>query len=212
MTPAWILDSVAALMLATTSVSGARLVLTGPRRDMPALTDTVAGLAYLLTGIAIAGVLAAGLRVLPRSDWTGVFALLTAWFAVQVARDSRARGVREGPANVGLLLLSAAMLYIYGAMATTASGSTAMAGMAAPPAGSVSQAPQYPTLGFVVGLVLIGYTMWDLDRASGRRVGLTGDGTSSGRRSGLLLSSASADYCRIATCVAVSFTLFTTIR
>jgi hypothetical protein len=214
MIPAWVPDSAAGLVLAAAALSGARLLLTRPPRDGTEVADAVAGVAYLLTGTAIAGVLAAGLRVLPRGEWEAVFALLTAWFAVQVARDARTKAARIAPESLGLLVLNAGMLYVFGALATTTSAGTGMAAMAAAQAGQVTQTLQYPTLAFVFGLVLVGYTIWYLDRASGERGDLAGASRlaegSSVRVRAILLSSSLAACCQTAIFLTISFTLFTT--
>ncbi len=85
MTPAWLLDAVAALMLVVAAMSAARLA-----RGRVIDTD----LAHLLMAVAMAGMLAPSLRTLPDVPWEIIFGLLAAWFAVRVAGDARANGVR----------------------------------------------------------------------------------------------------------------------
>ncbi len=165
--PAWILDIFAALMLAVAAVSAARLVAQRPwqrgRRTIIADID----IAHLLMAIAMAGMLAASLRTLPNDAWDVTFAALTAWFAYHVARDARAVGVRalSGGRCAPHLVHSAAMLYMFVAVAVAApaAGGSGMSGMG----GSGMQTLSLPSLAFLFALILIGYSIWDLDQLSG---------------------------------------------
>jgi len=168
MTPAWILDILAALMLVVAGVSAGRLVAAQPWQRGSVFTDT--DVAHLLMAIAMAGMLASSLTTLPNAAWDVIFALLTAWFAVRVVRDASANGVRAlaGGHCAPHLVHSAAMLYMFEALAAPAGGA-GMSGMGS--SGSAMQTLRYPTLAFVFALILIGYTIWDLDQLSGRRYG-----------------------------------------
>ena len=164
--PAWILDILAAIMLVVAAVSAARLVALRPwqrgRRKATADID----IAHLLMAIAMAGTLAAGLRTLPNDAWDVIFAATTAWFASQVARDARRAGVRalSGGHCAPHLVHSAAMLYMFLAVtAPAASGGSGMSGMA----GSGTQTLSLPIVAFLFALILIGYSIWDLDQLSG---------------------------------------------
>jgi hypothetical protein len=167
--PAWILDIFAAIMLVVAAVSVARLVVARPwqrgRRTVAADID----IAHLLMAIAMAGTLAAALRTLPNDAWDVIFAVLTAWFAYQVARDARRAGVRalSGGHCAPHLVHSAAMLYMFVAAtpptAPAASAGSGMSGMR----GSGTQTLSLPILAFLFALILIGYTIWDLDQLSG---------------------------------------------
>ena len=170
MTPAWILDILAALMLVVAAVSAGRLVAAQPWQRGSVFTDT--DVAHLLMAIAMAGMLASSLTTLPNAAWDVIFALLTAWFAVRVVRDARANGVRAlaGGHCAPHLVHSAAMLYMFEALAAPAGGA-GMSGMGS--SGSAMQTLRYPTLAFVFALILIGYTIWDLDQLSGRRYATT---------------------------------------
>lgn len=164
MTPGWILDILAALMLGVAAVSAARLVAAGPRRrDLPVASVDVA---HLLMAIAMAGMLTSSLSTLPDGGWEVVFALLTAWFAYRVVRDSMTSGIRAlaGGHCAPHLVHSAAMLYMFLALAAPATGSMG---------GSAMQTLTYPTVAFVFAMVLAGYSVWDLDQLSGRRYSLT---------------------------------------
>ena len=97
MTPAWLLDAVAAVMLAVAAVSAVRLAAPYLGGAVPGRRGAVAAgpdAAHLLMALAMAGMLAPGLRTLPSAPWEVVFGVLAAWFAVRVTRDARANGVR----------------------------------------------------------------------------------------------------------------------
>jgi hypothetical protein len=168
MTPAWLLDAVAALMLAVAAVSAARLAAARPWRRGAVVIDT--DLAHLLMAIAMAGMLAASLRTLPDTPWEVIFGLLAAWFAVRVARDARTNGVRAlaGGHCAPHLVHSCSMLYMFLAMTVTASGVRGMGAMA----GGSAMTLTYPTLALPFAFILVGYSIWDLDQLSGRRYGL----------------------------------------
>jgi hypothetical protein len=169
MTPSWILDVFAAVMLAVAAVSAARLVAARPWRQGSVVADT--DIAHLLMAIAMAGMLVSGLATLPDTVWEFVFAVMTAWFAYRVITDARANGMRAlaGGHCAPHLVHSAAMLYMFLALAARASTGQGMSGMG----GSSGMASlEVPTLGLVFALILAGYTIWDLDQISGKVRGL----------------------------------------
>lgn len=177
MTPAWVLDISAALMLAVAAVSAARLAAARPWRS--GLAAAGVDVAHLLMAIAMAGMLTASLTTLPNTAWEVVFGPLTAWFAWRVWRDARADGVRAlaGGHCVPHLVHSGSMLYMLLALTAPASGAGTggMAGMGES-SGSGMQMLEYPTLAFAFALILAGYSVWDLDQLSGGRHGLVGAG------------------------------------
>jgi Domain of unknown function (DUF5134) len=164
--PAWILDIFAAIMLVVAAVSAARLVVARPwQRGRGAATADI-DISHLLMAIAMAGTLAAGLRTLPNDAWDVIFAVLTAWFGYHVARDARRAGIRalSGGHCAPHLVHTAAMLYMFVAVtAPAASGGPGMGGMG----GSGTQTLSLPILAFLFALILIGYSIWDLDQLSG---------------------------------------------
>jgi hypothetical protein len=166
MTPAWILDIFAALMLAVAAVSAARLVAARPWQRGSLLIDT--DVAHLLMAIAMAGMLASSLATLPNTAWDVIFGLLTAWFAFRVFADARASGVRAlaGGHCAPHLMHSAAMLYMFAAVAAPVADGSGMSGMGG---ASAMQTLRYPTLAFAFALILTGYSIWDIDQLSGRR-------------------------------------------
>jgi len=167
MTPTWILDIFAAIMLVVAAVSAARLLEVRPWQRGAVITDT--DISHLLMGIAMAGMLAPSLTTLPDDAWAVVFGVLAVWFGYRVVRDYQASGTRALAVGhcAPHLVHSAAMLYMFLAITTPAmSGGSGMAGM-----GGMG-ALHVPTLGFVFALILIGYTIWDLDQLSSLRYGL----------------------------------------
>jgi hypothetical protein len=169
MTPAWIFDLLAALMLVVAAVSAVRLVAARPWRPGSVIIDT--DIAHLLMAIAMAGVLTSSLSTLPDTAWEVIFGVMIAWFAFRVVLDARGNGLRAlaGGHCAPHLAHSGAMLYMFLAMTAT---SGAMAGMAMS-GGSSSLTLSDPTLAFVFTVILIGYSVWDLDQLSSRRYGLT---------------------------------------
>jgi hypothetical protein len=170
--PAWILEIFAAVMLLAAEVSAGQLVIARAwtRRGG---TDADAAVSQLLTGIALAGILVPGLSILPNAAWEAVFAVMTAWFAWCLWRESRGRGtaaVARGP-HTPHLVHSAAMLYVFAAptgmfaegSGTSTSGMPGMPGMAGGPSGGMPTL-HAPMLALIFALLLIAFTIHDLDR------------------------------------------------
>ena len=153
MTPAWILDIFAAIMLVVAAVSAARLVAARPWQPGAIITDT--DISHLLMGIAMAGMLASSLTTLPNGAWAAVFGVLTVWFGYRVVRDYRASGARALAVGhcAPHLVHSAAMLYMFLAITgPVASGGAGMIGMSGMTGMSTLS---YPTLAFLFALSLI---------------------------------------------------------
>jgi hypothetical protein len=168
MTPDWLLDIFAAIMLVVAAVSAVRLAAAVARRSWRDGSDV--DLAHLLMGIAMAGMLASGLHTLPDGVWEAVFAVSTAWFGWRVFRDFRASGSRALARGhcAPHLVHSAAMIYMFAAL--PAAGMASGAGMAG--SGMSGGAPAtlaHPTLAFAFVIVLVAYSVWDLDQLSGKR-------------------------------------------
>lgn len=162
MTPAWILDAFAALMLVVAAVSAARLAVARPwRRDLAAAD---ADMSHLLMAVAMAGMLAPGLNVAPDAAWEVVFGLMTAWFAWRAWHGVREQGVRALAAGhcAPHLVHGGAMLYMY--LALTGGSGSMMPTLA------------YPTLAFAFTLALLGYSAVDLDQLPGLWHGPSGAG------------------------------------
>ncbi len=166
MIPNWILDIFAAIMLLVAAVSAARLVAVRPWQQgtqRAALADI--DVAHLLMAIAMAGMLVASLQTLPNGAWAIIFAVMTAWFGYRVIRDAQVSGVRAlaGGHCAPHLIHAGAMVYMFTAFtATAAHGSGGMGGGM-----SGMGTLQLPLLAYVFALLLIGYSIWDLDQLSG---------------------------------------------
>ena len=172
-TPAWILEIFAAVMLLVAEVSAGQLVIARAwtRRGG---TNTDIAVSHLLIGIAMTGILVPGLSTLPNAVWEVVFAVMTAWFAWCLRRESRGRGAAAvaGGHYAPHLVHSAAMLYIFAALAgpslagsgISVSGTGGMSGMSGMAGGSSGG---IPVLALIFAVLLIAVTIHDLDRPAG---------------------------------------------
>ena len=173
MTPAWILDIFAAIMLVVAAISAARLLEARPWQRGAVITDT--DISHLLMGIAMAGMLAPSLTTLPNDAWAVVFGVLAVWFGYRVVRDYQASGARALAVGhcAPHLVHSAAMLYMFLAItAPAASGGSGMAGMAGMGGMSGMGRCTFRPWASSSRSILIGYTIWDLDQLSSLRYGL----------------------------------------
>ena len=165
--PSFVLDFFAALMLLVAAVSAGRLALDLPWRR--GVMDADIDASHVLMGVAMAGMLVASLATLPNSVWTVIFAVMTAWFAWCVYRESRGRGIRVlvDSHHSPHLVHSAAMVYMFAAITApaAASHSSGMAGMGGAGGGMPTLA--VPGVAFIFALLLAGYAVMDLDRLSG---------------------------------------------
>jgi Domain of unknown function (DUF5134) len=164
--PGRLLDIFAAIMLLVAAVSAARLIAGRPW--IRAAPDADIDAAHTLMGVAMAGMLVAGLRTLPSVAWEVIFAVLTAWFAWRVYRESRGLGSRvivRGH-HAPHLLHSAGMLYMFAAVAGSVGGSGGMGDMAGA-AGSATQALRFPLIALIFAFLLAGYVVLDLDQLPG---------------------------------------------
>ena len=225
-TPAWIREIFAVVMLLVAEVSAGQLVIARAwtRRGG---TDADIAVSHLLMGIAMAGILVPGLSTLPHAVWAVVFAVITAWFAWCLWRESRGRGaaaVAGGP-YAPHLVHGAAMLYIFAALAgpsvSGAGGMSGMPGMADESSGGL------PALALIFALLLIAFTIHDLDRPAGvdgyfRAVGrrsvpagsalaAAAAGPAAYTAERLLLSPAVAKGCQVTIGVAMAFILIVVI-
>jgi hypothetical protein len=184
-TPAWILDVLATLMLVVAAVSVARIAAARVwRRDAVVDSD----LAHLLMATAMAGMLSPGLATLPGTAWEVVFGLLAVWFAGRVLADARRNGFRAlaGGHCAPHLVHSGSMLYMFLAASPAGARPGAGLGSMSGRASTATMTLSHPTLAFAFAFVLVGYAIWDLDQLSGRRyatgarVSLAGAGEAGG--------------------------------
>jgi hypothetical protein len=226
-TPAWIPGIFAAVMILVAEVSAGQLMAA---RAWTRRGRAGAGLAVsqLLGGIALAGILVPGLSILPDAAWEVVFAVVTAWFAWCLWRESRGRGAaavargRYAPH----LVQSAAMIYVFALAGPSAAGSGlsvsgtgGMSGMAGGMSGMAGGSPggaptlHAPALALIFALLLIAFTVHDLDRPAGvdgyfRVVGRQSSALAAAfTAERLLLSPAAVKGCQVAVGAAVAFIL-----
>jgi hypothetical protein len=166
-TPAWILEIFAAVMFLVAEVSAGQLVIARAwtRRD---IADADVAVSRLLVGIAVAGMLVPGLSILPNAAWEVAFAVMTAWLAWRLWLESRGRGAAMVRGHYAPpLVQSAAMLYIFAALAGQSESSTGgMAGMAGWSSSGLP-ALRAPTLALIFALLLVAFAVHDLDRRAG---------------------------------------------
>ena len=230
--PAWILGIFAVVTLLVAEVGAGQLVIVRAwtRRGR---TNADVAVSDLLLGIAMAGILVPGLSALPNAVWEVVFAVMTAWFAWCLWQESRGRAAALAGAHYAPhLVQSAAMLYIFAALAgpsvegsgisvSNMGGMPGMSGMAGGSSGGVPTL-RASTLALIFALLLIAFTVHDLDRPAGvdgyfrvARQPTQADAAETAARvdpaastaERLLLSPAVAKGCQVAIGVALAFIL-----
>jgi hypothetical protein len=168
--PALVLEIFGVVMLVVAEVSAAQLVVAHAWTRRGGADIAVS---YLLTGIAVAGILLPGLRILPHTAWEVVFAVVTAWFVWCLWRERRGHAAATMASGhyAPHLADSAALLYLFAALAgpsaagsgLSMSGTGGTSGMAW---GSSGGTPTIhaPTLALIFALLLVAFTVHDLDR------------------------------------------------
>jgi Domain of unknown function (DUF5134) len=160
LTPLWLGDLLAAVVIATAVYCGARIVYAKVRNR--ATHDDVDAL-HVLMGVAMAGMLTAHLADLApvrgtvHAAWVTVFALCTAWFGYRAVRQ-RGQTPEHGSGPAVHLVGSAAMLY----MLAVATSGGAMAGAAM--SGASDGAARLPELGILLAVLATGAAVLILDR------------------------------------------------
>jgi Domain of unknown function (DUF5134) len=179
MSPVWLFDILAVLMLVTAAVSATRLATarlpanrlsavepTGSRSSSRGSGGADTDIAHLLMCIAMAGMLAAGVKTLPPPAWEAIFFLLTAWFAWRLVGDTKVNDLRSlvSGHRTAHLFHCAAMAYMFAALTT--SDEMDMTGMGS----GIAQSLKYPALALAFAFVLVCYSVWDVrGQLSGRR-------------------------------------------
>jgi Domain of unknown function (DUF5134) len=167
--PAWILGIFATVMLLVAEASAGQLVVARAwtRRGG---ADADIAVSHVLMGIAMAGILVPELSTVPNAAWEAVFAVTTAWFFWCLWRESRGRGAAAVASGhyAPHLVQSAAMLYVFAALAgpSAAGSGMSMSGMAGGSSGG-TPALHAPTLALIFALLLVAFTVHDLDRRAG---------------------------------------------
>jgi Domain of unknown function (DUF5134) len=206
-TPAWILGTFAAMMVLVAEVSAGQVIA----RAWTRRGGAGAGIAVsqLLMGIAMTGILVAGLSILPNAVWAVVFAVMTAWFAWCLWQGNRGRAAASVAHGhyAPHLVHSAAMLYLFAAMAgPSAAGPGGMSGMAW---GSARGMPTLhaPMLALIFALLLIAFTVHDLDQQAGSGLAAAAAGPVVYTAERLLLSPAVVKGCQVTIGVTMAFVL-----
>jgi hypothetical protein len=217
-TPAWVLEIFAVIMLLVAEVSAGQLAVARAwtrRGD----ADVAIVASRLLTGIAVAGILVPGLSILPDAAWEIIFAVITAWFAWSLWRETRGRGAAAVARGhyAPYLVHAAAVLYLFAALVGQSAAGSAMGGMPGMAGGSSGG---IPALALVFTLLLVVFTVYDLDRragvdghfrVAGRPFVPAGHGSAAPAAAHtaerLLLSPAMVKGCQVATGVTLAFTL-----
>jgi hypothetical protein len=207
-TPAWILETFAAMMVLVAEVSAGQAVIA---RAWTRRGGAGAGIAVsqLLMGIAMTGILVSGLRILPNAVWEVVFAVMTAWFAWYLWRGNRGRAAASVARGhyAPHLVHSAAMLYLFAAIAgPSAAAPGGMSGMAWGSAGSMPTL-HAPMLALIFALLLIAFAVHDLDRQAESGVAAAGAGPVAYTAERLLLSPAVVKGCQVTIGVTMAFIL-----
>jgi len=164
---------IASIMLAAAfALVAIGVYLPGPVARGSVILAVLVAAAIWVVGQAFGAILAGGatdpnsgplLILLALAYWPArTAAALTAWFGNQVARDARVEGVRplSGARCAPHLVHSAAMLYMFTAVA--AAGAAGTGGMG----GSGMPTLNLRVLALIFAFLLIGYCVWDLDQPS----------------------------------------------
>jgi hypothetical protein len=171
MSPPWLPAILAALMLVVTAVSAVRLGATqlpagwlsavrpdGPHPSPRCSDGADTDIAYLLMGVAMAGILVPRFRTLPSHAWEATFGVLTVWSAWRLFADTRVNGLRALASvhRAAHLLHCAATVYMLAAPTMTddiCRGGAESNSMAV-------QSFRLPTL--ALAFVLVCYGAWDV--------------------------------------------------
>jgi hypothetical protein len=169
-TPDWLLEIFAGVTLWVAAMSAGHLAVARAWIHRGAVDADIV-LFHLLLGIAMAGLLATDLNTLPNAAWDIVFAVTTAWFDWCLWRESRKYGAAAAVNGqyAPQLAYSAAMLYLFTAIAKPSAGGSVMSGMSGMPGmgdGSSGVMPplRVPTLALVFTVLLVALTVRDVDR------------------------------------------------
>jgi Domain of unknown function (DUF5134) len=198
--PGWLSGIFAALMLTVATYCAGRLLAA---RWWHRRTELDTDGAHIVMGVAMAGLLASGLRTLPAGMWEGVFAVGALWFGRQTLRSRRGaplsswRCLHASPH----LVECAAMLYMFLLLPPSAARRSLPAGMdamTAAPNGS-----RFSFLALLMALFLLGYVVWLGDRLTVGTPALAPAGPAPGR----YLAPRCAVLCKIAMGITMGYML-----
>lgn len=170
-TPAWILETFAAVMILVAEVSVGQLIAARAWTRRGGTNADVA-ISHLLMGIAMAGMLVPGLSVLSKLDWEAIFVAMTCWFIWCLWQENRGRSaaaIARG-SYAPHLVHSAAMVYMFAALAGPSAPGSGMSMSMSMSMSMGGMSTGLPVLALVFALLLVAFTVHDL----GRRAGLDG--------------------------------------
>jgi hypothetical protein len=131
-------------------------------------TELDADAGHVLMGVAMAGMLVTGLRVMPGVIWEAVFAVGAAWFGGQTLRAHRGapmsawRCLHPAPHMVEC----AAMLYMFVVLPPSLASRSAASGMGAMTISATES--RFSFLALLMALFMFGYVVWVADRLTTR--------------------------------------------
>jgi hypothetical protein len=168
--PTWLGDALAGLMLVTSTYCVARLVAA---RAWQRTLHRDTNIAHTADGIAMAGMLVGAFRTLPNDAWEVVFAALTIWFGARGVRFVTQHGIESAGGDdlshyLSHLAMSGAMLYMFvetsGAGGGSATSHVAPSHVMVMGAGAGTSNLSELTLLFVI--VLFASAVWHADSLS----------------------------------------------
>jgi len=157
----WLTAGLAAAMIAVAGYCVARLA-SAWRLRRP--TELDADGTHAVMGVAMAGMLVAGLRTLPAGVWAAVFGAAAVWFGAQSVRAYRGAAASPWrcPHPLPHVVESGAMVYML--LAVRGGGTGPGPRPAAGGIGMAGAAGHLPVLAVALALFIIGYVMWVGDR------------------------------------------------
>lgn len=208
LTPLWLGDLLAAVVLATAVYCASRIVYAKLRGR--STHDDADGL-HVLMGVAMAGMLTTHLADLApvrgpvHVAWVTVFAACTAWFGYRAVRQP-GQAPEHGSGTLVHLLGSAAMLYMLAVAAS--GGAMAVSSMSGTSGGSSTRLPEF---GIVLAVLATGAAVLILDRITSAvttvSVVSVSAPVSADPVSRRVLAPRAAEGCHLAMCVITAYML-----
>ncbi|HEX3824182.1 MAG TPA: DUF5134 domain-containing protein [Mycobacteriales bacterium] len=198
-TPSWLGNGLAVVMLAIAAYCASRLVVARFARRQ---THYSFDLMHTAMGVAMAGMLTSHLG--PTAPWIVVFIAAATWFGVSATGNLLAvRGTTIATGSyLRHLLTSGAMVYMLVATPTVAAAA-ATPTMMSGPAGST----RFPTLALLLGVFMVGYAVMVTDRWSGAKADIDRNGNDAGRDAAPILAPGAVACCQVAMNITMGYML-----